>query len=286
MLRSLFLAALVGCGGSKDGADPSDSGPAGTGTATGGGTTPPPTETLQGNDAPRDLITDEWHGGLRVRIDHVDGAGPDPQALTLVEDALNDLLAGGQMTKPSGIELVLDGVLPAGDPDAVHSFEDLSAVVEGNRGPHEEGDFAVIHALYTDGHYEVDGQEGGVVLGFAYGANNLVMMHDNIERACDSVLNGPLGMGMGESLCEVSEATVLLHELGHLFGLVNNGLPMVTDHQDVEHGRHDVDSDCLMYFAAESDSVVGAIAGGVGLGGTPQVKAFDDACLADMAAVQ
>ena len=277
------LALLVACGGSTKVSDKAPD--SGTPQFTAPGSTSGGTPTLGGVPGPLDLLTDEWHGGLRVEIDYVAGSGPDPEALDRVNAALAELVAGGQITKPSGIELVLDDELPAGDPDAVHTFGDLTDVIEANRGPHEDGDFVVIHALYTDGHYEQDGQGGGVILGFAYGANNLVMMHDNIQRACDNVLAGPLGLGMGESLCEAAEGTVLMHEIGHLFGLVNNGLPMVADHQDTDHGRHDTDEDCLMYFAAERDSMVEGIAGAAGIGG-PQIKSFDAACKADMAAVQ
>lgn len=287
-LPFLFLA-LVGCtnnGPGGTGNTGTATGATGTGTGTGVGYTGT-TGTSTGapfQHGPVDLITDRNWPGLRVRIDYVEGHGPDPDALDEMRTELDALVASGHIVKPAGIELVLDDALPAGDPGAVYTFEQLNYTLGVNAGPNEEGDFVIIHALWTDGSYETDG-DGGLTLGFAYGSNRLVMLADNIERGCDTFLNGPLGLGMGQRVCEVTEATVGMHELGHLFGLVNNGLDMQVDHQDEEHGRHDDNEDCLMYWAVEGSTAFEAVAAGSGLGG-PEVKQFDAECLADMMAAQ
>ncbi len=281
-LVAAFLPLVMACAGPGNG--PGGGGGAATGTAAGSPTTGAPT-TAPSRIGPLDLITGQSYGGLRVRIDHVEGRAPDPQALDLVRDALTDLVAGGQLTKPAGIELVLDEVLPAGtDTDAVRTFDELATTLEDHAGPDVEGSFAVIHALWTDGRYEGD-SDSGTVLGFAWGGNKLVMLADNIDRACAATLGGPLGAGLDDSLCEAAEGSVLLHELGHLFGLVNNGLPMVADHQDPDHGHHDANDECLMYWAMETSSVTDRIAATVGLQG-PRLKEFDAACKADLAAAQ
>jgi len=51
----------------------------------------------------------------------------------------------------------------------------------------------------------------------------------------------------------VEQATVI-HEVGHAIGLVNNGVPMVTNHEDVSHAKHSTNSNCVMYWAVESTS--------------------------------
>jgi hypothetical protein len=74
----------------------------------------------------------------------------------------------------------------------------------------------------------------------------------------------------------VLETTVLNHEFGHLLGLVNAGTPLLSDHQDVAHGRHCTDEDCLMYWTAETgEGLVNMISGGT-------VPTLDSQCRADL----
>lgn len=50
------------------------------------------------------------------------------------------------------------------------------------------------------------------------------------------------------------EQSTLVHELGHAFGLVNNGVPLATRHQDEGHGAHTIDEDSVMYYLNEGRS--------------------------------
>jgi len=47
------------------------------------------------------------------------------------------------------------------------------------------------------------------------------------------------------------EQATLVHEFGHVVGLVDNGVPMVTDHLDPGHERHCINDDCVMYWLNE-----------------------------------
>jgi hypothetical protein len=91
-------------------------------------------------------------------------------------------------------------------------------------------------------------------------------------------------LGLTETLCERTEALLLQHEVGHVLGLVNFGLPLQSPHQDPRHGPHDIDPACIMYWSYDGlDLVTAAVAELVS--GAPAV-AFDDACLADLAAAR
>jgi hypothetical protein len=57
------------------------------------------------------------------------------------------------------------------------------------------------------------------------------------------------------------EATVLNHEFAHLLGLVNNGTPMQTDHQDEAHGHHCDNEDYLMYWTVETSDALSNLIG-------------------------
>lgn len=56
--------------------------------------------------------------------------------------------------------------------------------------------------------------------------------------------------GDGAAQRYIEQATVV-HEIGHAIGLVNNGLPMYTPHEDAAHPKHSTNSDCVMYWAVE-----------------------------------
>ncbi len=53
----------------------------------------------------------------------------------------------------------------------------------------------------------------------------------------------------------VEQATVV-HEIGHAVGLVNNGLPMVSSHEDGAHAKHSIDNQCVMYWSVESSTSI------------------------------
>ncbi|MEZ4819481.1 MAG: hypothetical protein R3A45_06160 [Bdellovibrionota bacterium] len=49
-----------------------------------------------------------------------------------------------------------------------------------------------------------------------------------------------------------TEQAVVVHEIGHALGLVNNGVEMVDDHEDGQHPKHTQNNTCVMYWAVEN----------------------------------
>ena len=221
---------------------------------------------------------------LTVEIDFITQRGPDGTALSELQAALDQMRADGQLDKVDGVEFVLDDVLDASSADKVWTFGELQTLAQGYRDHPLDANAAAIHILYVDGHYQDDTAQG-TVLGFAYGGSWMVMFKDNITNACASstVISGPVLSALRDKICSRAEASVLLHELGHLFGLVNNGTPMVVAHEDADHAGHDADRNCLMYWAIESSAAVDIVAEGF-LGGAPELG-FCATSLADLEAV-
>lgn len=231
-----------------------------------------------------DIVTSERATKLVFEVDAVVGREPATGALEAVHEDLSSLVETGHLDKPDGVQFLLDEEIPPlGDPERAWTFEELDALAAAKRSLRRSPDEAVIHVLYVDGRYEEDG-ESSAVLGFAWQGDSIVMLKDNIERACR---NGPavllLAPGLAESVCRRTEATVLLHEIGHLMGLVDNGTPPLVDHKDEEHGAHCTNEDCLMYWLAERSDVVDVIAERIGRGDDGRTF-FDEACLADLKA--
>lgn len=53
----------------------------------------------------------------------------------------------------------------------------------------------------------------------------------------------------------VEQGTVV-HEIGHVIGLVNNGVPLTSSHEDAAHPRHSSNSNCIMYWTVESSNSI------------------------------
>jgi hypothetical protein len=90
-----------------------------------------------------------------------------------------------------------------------------------------------------------------------------------------------------DTLCAQTEYLVWSHELGHVLGLVDFGLPMVMDHRDPDpsHGPHDLSRDCAMYFAYSTMDAVDALADRLLMAGAPPIE-LDAPCLADISAAR
>jgi predicted Zn-dependent protease len=52
------------------------------------------------------------------------------------------------------------------------------------------------------------------------------------------------------------EQSTLIHEMGHALGLVNNGVPLSSSHQDTSNGKHCSNSNCVMYYANTGTSAL------------------------------
>ncbi len=59
-------------------------------------------------------------------------------------------------------------------------------------------------------------------------------------------------VGGGSTSQRYIEQATVVHELGHAVGLVNNGLPMIIDHEDLDHPKHTTNDEGVMYWSVES----------------------------------
>lgn len=233
---------------------------------------------------PADHVSAERYTGLLVEIDHVRGKAPASGALDRAAARVEQLAQGGHLGIPDGIRIVVDQEIDPFGGDVVHTFRNLAEIEPGLRTLTPAANESSIHVLYVDGRYEGDDGDG-LVLGFAAPGSWMVMFKDNIERACQDspLLALPTLVGLADQVCTVAEASTFVHELGHLFGLVNNGIPMVEPHEDLDHPAHDIDRDCIMYWLVERSGAVDIIAERFQLGDR-EIATFDAACLADLRA--
>lgn len=275
-MRRLFVLLLIGCG--------SNDGPPGPGTIDappGGGPDGPPlvVEDAGPGDQPRfvEYIRATPYPALRLEIDIVPGWEPR-------NGVENDLIAGltGLLDKPGGITSVHDDALMSMGADHAWTFAELNAMAQATFDDGAGPDTISMHLMFVDGHH-ADDSDTGRILGIAWGHTHIVMFAQTIEETCANALGlvGPVR----DRMCTAAHLSILTHEVGHLLGLVDNGLPMVEPHKDPDHGAHDVDDACVMYWAYEGADVVDVLVTRF-LAGNEAPLGFDAACEADVAAVR
>lgn len=195
---------------------------------------------------------------LLVEVDSVQGATPDAAAL----DRLRARIAE-RCNKPGGVTLLLDDTV-ASPGFSNWSLAQIQAFEQQHRDHYPSGNTAVLYVLYLDNGSEGDSGSSRV-LGLSYSGTSFCVFKDSVQSASTLTISGP-----------VIERAVLVHELGHNLGLVNNGVAMQTPHQDAANGAHDVNTGCVMHFSIET-SLVSQL-----LGTVPDT--FDAACIADLQA--
>jgi hypothetical protein len=251
MLRFAFALVLLACG------DPVDPGRDGSLP-----NVPTRIESYVRADAARRLV---------IELDYVDGALPRASVEADLIARLSSLL-----DKPDGIEVVHDDVITSRGADHAWTDAELFELADETFDDGAPGAISM-HVMWVDGH-AADDSGSSATLGLAWSNTHIAMYHDTIEANCSP---GPL---LREEVCSAAQLLVWLHEVGHVIGLVDNGLPMVEAHRDPDHGAHDVNEDCIMYWAFEGREGLDVLRDRI-LGGG-EMQDFDAQCLADVAALR
>jgi hypothetical protein len=182
-----------------------------------------------------DLLSDTTYTSLVVEVDHMPGAEPSQTALDLLEQRLNE-----RCNKPQGIRFVTGDVIPAGK--GTYGLSDVSQLEATHRDTRASGTEASLYVLYLNGRSVFDSGQGKT-LGWAYASSSICLFAESAGSVADP--SAPAGV----------ESAILVHELGHVFGLVNSGTNMVESHEDLYHPGHDTNSDCVMHYEVESPRV-------------------------------
>jgi hypothetical protein len=211
---------------------------------------------------------------LRFELDAAPGLSPYASSLDYLGALVDRVL-----DKPDGIAFEVDETLPPAGSEHAWTFEELDAFARQHARDDSEGPVS-IHVLFVDGSY-ASSEDGGTVLGLAWGQRYIALFQDAIRSGCSGGLLGSLST----EACEIAERNVWAHEVGHVIGLVDNGLLPQTDHRDVEHGRHDVSDGCLMYWAYDRPAMFDALLSRLDSGQSADVD-FCENCWADLSAAR
>jgi len=152
-----------------------------------------------------------------------------------------------------------------GGPD--YDADEILALADRYRDTFDTPVLRSFYVIFLDGYFTEGGVRKSSVLGVSLGTTGVIAMFK------------PVIAGTGLTNRRV-EQTTLIHELGHAFGLVDNGLPPVdASHADHPHGAHCTNESCIMYYQNEvGASLSGFITARVNNGTS---VLFDHDCLDD-----
>lgn len=185
------------------------------------------------------LLLDDPYPLLIVEVHHVEGREPSQKALDALLGSLRDLTAKKQV--------ILVGPTPIPAQGDVHTPPDLRQIHRQTAelspttpGVHGRDGIAFLHVLYLDGHLERDGRPAKAA-GTQFDADGLLVVFPDEFRGAYRVVDGDK-----VPVAHDIERVVLLHELGHSLGLVDDGVP-TSRPSERGGGGHSANRGSVMY---------------------------------------
>lgn len=191
---------------------------------------------------------------LVVEMDVQEGADPDPGAVEHLMRVLRSVV-DKRVVAAGGNVFAADG--------SVWTPADLRAVAADNRQHLSGGDTVVVYLLYVRGRFQDQ-----TALGVVTNASEAALFPDRWRDSLGTLLGG----------AHQVERAVLVHEVGHLFGLVNLTYRSDIAREDADHPGHSSNRGSVMFWAIESTAVGQLFSG-------PPPDDFDDADRADLQAL-
>lgn len=238
---------------------------------------PDPLATGPGSAA-ADFLRHEGHSNLTIEVDFLGGLASSSLVRDVVLRELDELL-----DKPGDINLVIDQPFRDYVPRPGGMDEQEAAdLMELLRDHGTLEDTASIYVLYMPGYWHQD-DDARRVLGVTLGPRSFALFPQAIHAVCRTGVAQIEDPEIRDMLCPLTEAATWLHEFGHILGLVNQGVPMVNDHQDEAYGHHCDNEHCIMHWSHESGDVARFIERRLQEGKT-DLEIFDADCQADLKA--
>lgn len=190
---------------------------------------------------------------LVVEVDYAPGHAPSEEATTHL------LMTLRNVTGKSNV--VLDVRESLNDtPSQDWTRDSLLALERGTRRHEHAAPHALLHVLYVSGRYNGSDQIAGVTIAGRQLGPVAIFRDVLRDSSCVPSVGGAPRIGLplpqpDQSLAALERST-LLHEAGHAMGLVDNGLPMVKDHEDRANdpakGGHSTNPKSVMYWSLDT----------------------------------
>ena len=208
----------------------------------------------------RDLLSDEKYTSLKLEVAYVKGHEPSTSTLNNIKSFLEE-----HTNKPNGISLVKKEIDSTGS--GSFSLEQVKKIEDETRTFFNSGNQISVYLLFLNGKSDSQ-KDNKLILGTAYKNTSMVIYEETIQRLSET-------SGISKSTIE---STTIMHEFGHLFGLVDNGSPSQSNHEDPESKSHCNVPSCLMVATVEFGH------GTLKMIGKGQEIGFDESCRHDLRA--
>lgn len=190
------------------------------------------------------LLNDQQFSSLYVEVMYMEGHAPTSESMENLKEFILSVAR-----KPNGVQ-VIQKEITAGNQDS-YSLIDIRNIEDQNRELFNSAAYLAISFIFLDGPYSGN-TDDSQYLGVAYHNMSMAVFQKTVIENSG---------GLTQPSRTKLESTIINHELGHIFGLVNNGTPMGVDHQDDQHGNHCDNNNCLMYYAVETTDIVDNLIG-------------------------
>lgn len=258
--QTFFLIFLAACGGSPFGGD--DGG--------------------NGDDAPtgNGTVFDPAITRVDVEIDYETGSAPYTGPVVGFGDSFDLSIANLERLFSGTKELIVPTTLAGMEDigavaDEELTVSDILGLADQHRDRSDSATEKTYYLVWVSGNFaNGDGVQNGV-LGVSLGDTGVIAMFKDVIESTGSVVVPDLERFV--------EQSVLIHEMGHALGLVENGVPTIADHHDAEHGAHCIDDRCVMFWLNEGASDMAQFARDFVIDNDAIL--FDDDCLADVDAL-
>tara|TARA_B100000459_G_scaffold142941_1_gene104026 strand:- start:1535 stop:2326 length:792 start_codon:yes stop_codon:yes gene_type:complete len=180
-------------------------------------------------------LDDSVYTSMVVEVDYHPGYKPETSSTNMLQERLDSVC-----DKPQGIEILLTETTFSNDEIWTANDVRETGWDEKSSNPRDDS------TLYWQVIFPAGTYEDSSVLGVAVDASTVAMFKDSIDDA-ENIFRRPSA--------EKIENSVLVHEFGHLLGLVNLVYTSPVEHEDSEHPGHSNNEDSVMYWAIESASI-------------------------------
>jgi len=186
-------------------------------------------QNINPGNSSRDFLESRNYKSLKIEIQYMPDLKPDSESVNIFVDLLNE-----KLNKPAGIVVEEKQINPT--LKTIFSLSDITSIESRNRTAYKGGDQMAAYILFVDGAYY-----NGNILGLTYSNTSICFFGEPLKY----FLSGT----QDDRIKKI--ALILLHEFGHLLGLVNIGSPMIVDHLDRNNGDHCNNNQCLMHHSLE-----------------------------------
>jgi hypothetical protein len=193
------------------------------------------------------------YSSLSIEIEYMPGYEPDNSSLNGFKNFLNQYL-----NKPNGINIVAVPIPASGK--TTLTLNDIESIEKKSRTVFTGNSKIAIYILIADANFDES-----TILAKSYWNTSICVFGKTVSD----------NSGGSGQITRSQLLTILLeHEFGHLIGLVNQGSPMQTNHQDVSNGAHCINESCLMHYHIVTSAI----------SPTSPLPTLDANCIADLRA--